>query len=315
MIRLRTIAVLVFVVMMGLFTLNSSVAATEGPADCGAYQAATPTDEPNCGSSGELSPDRFDSGEDGTSCPEGYAADGPHTLCYPVVEEGLNDGWYDNQGNLVPNQDECPEGYFIWYTPENNHDICSAIPEDVSGPVEATEEESSVNTDGGHEAWRESPRGRCNDWMDFKACMVWQAGYNFPDENRECVDPAATLVEGSEETDWFTTCQIITIEETSTPEAVEIETPVTSEPKPVVETTDGDSDVAIVQGPVNGPVDSDQEFEVTALPNTGHGVVNPEPPLTSQQAGMVKALIVLSASSLLVGGLISIQKRLRIAEK
>src|SRR5690606_17215484 len=53
------------------------------------------------------------------------------------------------EGNLIPHLGTCPEGFFIWPTPENglDHDICSDTPEDASDPAEAPVDETITETE------------------------------------------------------------------------------------------------------------------------------------------------------------------------
>ena len=76
--------------------------------------------------------------------------------------------------------------------------------------------------DGGHQPWREGPRGTCADWMDGYACELWQSGYNFPDENNNCSDPAyPELIPGDVTGLEVDTCQAFNADDAPAPEVVE----------------------------------------------------------------------------------------------
>ncbi|MBI5045116.1 MAG: hypothetical protein HZC02_04260 [Candidatus Levybacteria bacterium] len=95
---------------------------------------------------------------------------------------------------------------------------------------------------GGHQPWREGPRGYCPSWLDGYECSLWQEYYRLPDEYGNCAEGEILIKPDSSGLD-TEICQVFSDEDT------------------------GDSEV-IITG--NG---SESTTDVMILPNTGSGTI------------------------------------------
>lgn len=60
-------------------------------------------------------------------------------------------------------------------------------------------------TDNGHQPWREGPRGICESGLDGYQCTLWQQGYEFPDDQGNCL--VGSLIPGEASGLGVDTCQ------------------------------------------------------------------------------------------------------------